>query len=294
MKSYDYTTHLFARDAAAFIGRHRDEPWFVYLPFNAVHGPMDSTPELMKRFEHLSGKRRVFAGMLTAMDEGIGTVMAKLRECGLEENTLIFFLSDNGGPTADNTSRNDPLGGFKGQLREGGIREPFLIQWKGRLPAGKVYGHPVSSLDIQPTALAAIGAPADPSLEGVNLLPYLTGEKGGPPHEMLGWRFGEQRAVRQGDWKILDMGDGFKLFNLASDIGEKHDLAQEEPAKFKELQAVYEQWNAGNVPPKWLMHGVLTKYGKRGLSKGQAVDNEINDETTPEDTPAVPSTKERP
>ncbi len=270
---YDYTTYLFARDAAAFIGRHRDEPWFVYLPFNAVHGPMGAPEALMQRFPELSGKRRIFAGMLTAMDEGVGTVMAKLRECGLEEKTLIFFTSDNGGPTSDNTSRNDPLSGFKGQLLEGGIREPFIVQWKGHLPSGLVYDQPVSTLDIQPTALAAIGAPGDAKLEGVSLLPYLTGEKTGAPHALLGWRFGAQRAVRQGDWKIVDMGGGFKLFNLAQDIGEKNDLSSREPDRFKALQAAYAEWNSRNVPAKWLMHGVLTKYGKNERTRGPAPDS---------------------
>lgn len=262
VRSYDYTTYLFARDAVAFIEKNRDRPWYVYLPFNAVHGPLQSPEELQKRFPALTGKRRIFAGMLTAMDEGVGTVLAKLRELKIEENTLIFFASDNGGPTSDNTSRNDPLSGFKGQLLEGGIREPFCVQWKGRLPAGRIYDHPVSTLDLLPTALAAAGLEPDPKLEGVNLLPYLSGQKEGPPHALLGWRFGRQRAIRTGDWKLLDMGKGWKLFNLARDIAEKNDLSAAEPAKRKELEESYARWNAANVPAKWLMHGVPTKAGR--------------------------------
>jgi len=274
VKSYDYMTTLFARDAATFIEQHRDKPWFVYLPFPAVHSPLDAPQALEKRFSNLTGKRRAFAGMLTAMDDGIGTVMAKLRELGLEENTLVFFVSDNGGPTSDNTSRNEPLSGFKGQLLEGGIREPFVIQWKGRVPAGKVYDQPVSTLDILPTALAAAGASADAKLEGVDLLPFLTGRKSGAPHEVLGWRFGEQRAVRKGDWKLLDMGQGWKLYNLAKDVAEQHELSQQEPDKVKELEAAYQEWNANNVPPRWRMHGVLTNYGKKMLGNDHPTDTE--------------------
>jgi arylsulfatase A-like enzyme len=263
VKSYDYTTFLFARDAAAFIEKHRDQPWFVYLPFNAVHGPLQSPEELQKRFPGLTGKRRIFAGMLTAMDEGVGTVLRKLRELRLEENTLVFFTSDNGGPTSDNTSRNDPLSGFKGQLLEGGIREPFCIQWKGRLPAGKGFDQPVTTTDILTTALAAAGLPADAKLEGANLLPYLIDGKSGAPHEILGWRFGSQRAIRSGDWKLLDMGKGWRLFNLAKDIAERNDLSAAEPDKRKELEDAYAKWNAANIPAKWRMHGVPTKAGRQ-------------------------------
>ncbi len=279
--TYEYTTDLFAHDAAAFIANHRHDPWFVYLPFNAVHGPMDAPEDLMKRFPNLTGKRRTFAGMLTAMDQGVGTVLEMLRNLKLEEDTLIFFLSDNGGPTWDNTSRNDPLSGVKGQLLEGGIREPFIVRWKSHLPAGKVDDRPVISLDIQPTALAAVGAPIDPKLEGVNLLPYLRGEKTEPPHASLCWRFGEQHAARAGDWKLLDMGKGYKLYNLAQDIGEKNDLAAQQPEKFKEMQAIYTAWNAKNEPARWLNHGVPTKNGK-ALSKGEAIDNEADNELPPD------------
>lgn len=275
VKDYDYTTSLFARDAAAFIERHRDGPWFLYLPFNAVHGPLEAPAQLKQRFPTLDGKRRTFAAMLTAMDEGVGTVMAKLRELKLEERTLVFFTSDNGGPTSANTSRNDPLSGFKGQLLEGGIREPFIVQWKGRLPAGRVYDAPVSSLDIQATALAAAGLPADAALEGVDLLPHLTGGKAGAPHAQLAWRFGKQRAIRMGDWKLLDLGQGWRLFNLAADIAERDDLAARQPEKLRELAAAYEQWNAANVPAKWLMHGVPTKAGK---GKGAAAPDPAADD----------------
>jgi arylsulfatase A-like enzyme len=257
-----YTTDAFAAEASAFIEKHRAEPWFVYLPFNAVHASPASNRGLVPqdagkyraRFPQIAdGKRRTYAGMESAMDDAVGVVLAKLRALKLEENTLIFFLSDNGGPTWQTTSRNDPLRGCKGDVLEGGVREPFLIQWKGHLPAGKTDGRPIIQLDILPTALAAAGAPVsgEAQLDGLNLMPYLTGEKPAPPHKSLCWRYGKKHAIRMGDWKLTDEGDGAKLYDLAHDIGEKTDLAAKEPAKLKELEAAYDRWNAGNVSPRW-------------------------------------------
>src|SRR5262249_4118242 len=145
------------------------------------------------------------AGMQSAMDDAVGNVLAKVRELGQEENTLIFFFSDNGGPTRATTSNNGPLRGFKAQTWEGGIRVPFMVQWKGHVPAGKTDDRPVIQLDIHPTALAAAGVAIKPEwkLEGVNLLPYVTGEQSGAPHEALYWRFGPQVAIRKGDWKLV-------------------------------------------------------------------------------------------
>jgi arylsulfatase A-like enzyme len=191
--------------------------------------------------------------MQAALDDAIGSVLSKLRERKLEENTLIFFFSDNGGPTAVNTSSNSPLSGFKAQVMEGGVRVPFIIQWKGHLPSGKVDDRPIIQLDIHPTALAAAGVTVKPDakLDGVNLLPYLTGNQPDQPHAALFWRFGQQRAVRQGDWKLNDMGDGSRLYNLARDIGEQTDLAAKEPGRLRELETAYAAWNKDNVEPTW-------------------------------------------
>jgi arylsulfatase A-like enzyme len=252
--SIDYTTDAFGREAVAFIEKHKDEPWFVYLPFNAVHAPLQALDKYKARFASIRDKRRrTFAGMLSAMDDAVGAVLAKLREHNLEENTLIFFISDNGGPTATTTCRNDPLRGFKMQVWEGGIRVPWIAQWKGHIPAGKVDDRPVIQLDILPTALAAVGAPvsAGANLDGVNLLPYLAEGNSEPPHQGLFWRFGKQRAVRMGDWKLTDMGQGAKLFNVTKDIGEKNDLSARAPAKLKELEAAYNEWNKDNVEARW-------------------------------------------
>ena len=254
VETMEFTTLDFGREAAKFIDKHHEKPWFVYLPFNAVHTPMEAPQKYIDRFEKIADKkRRTFAAMLSAMDDAIGEVLGKLREHKLEENTLIVYFADNGGPTGANTSTNGPLNGFKATVWEGGVRVPFLMQWKGKLPAGKVDDRPVIQLDVQPTVLAAAGVAIKPEwkFDGVNLLPYLTGEKKDSPHDALFWRFGRQRAVRQGDWKLTDTGSGPMLFNLSKDIGEKTDLASQEADKLKQLEAIYAEWNKANISPAW-------------------------------------------
>ena len=247
----------------------------LYLAFNAVHTPMHATDSRLKRFASISDHRRkTYAAMLAAMDEAVGKVLETLRSAHLEENTLIFFLSDNGGPTMRGTtingSRNDPLRGSKRTTLEGGIHVPFVVQWKGKLPAGSVYDKPVIQLDILPTALAAAGVAASPEwkLDGVDLLPWLRGESSAPPHEALFWRLGEQRAIRQGDWKLVrydqtadSTGKGSgpidarvsneRLYNLAQDLGERHDLAGENAQKVQELRAAWQAWDKELVRPLW-------------------------------------------
>lgn len=249
-----YTTDAFAREATAFIDRHAKDPWFLYLPFNAVHTPMHATETYLSRFKEVKDeRRRTYCGMMSAMDDAIGAVLKKLDENRLTENTLIFFISDNGGPPG-NGSNNGPLRGHKSETWEGGIRVPYLVQWKGTLRAGKVYDQPVIQLDIPPTVLAAANvAAADASFDGVNLLPFLQNKVTTPPHETLFWRFGEQSAVRHGNYKLVKAvgNNQLELYDLAADIGEQKDLAQEKPAVFTDIKSRYDQWNKTLVEPRW-------------------------------------------
>jgi arylsulfatase A-like enzyme len=181
-----------------------------------------------------------------------------LRAAGLEENTLITFCSDNGGPTMQgttiNSSCNDPLRGSKRQTLEGGIRVPFLVQWKGHLPAGKLYHQPVIQLDFIPTALTACGVEVKPEwkLDGVNILPHLAGQNDQPPHDALYWRLGRQMAIRQGDWKLVKYdAKPPQLYNLTEDIGESKDLAKDQPEKYKQLDAAWQKWSAEMAAPRW-------------------------------------------
>jgi arylsulfatase A-like enzyme len=249
----EYLTDAFSREAVAFLQHHHDKPFFLYLAYNAVHTPMQAPKRYESSFTHISNpKRRTYAGMLTAMDEGIGKLLRKLRELGIEQDTLLFFVNDNGGPTA-NASNNSPLRATKGTMYEGGIRVPFMIQWPRRFKGGQVYDDPVIALDISPTAAAAAGArtPNDRQIDGVNLLPYLTGKKKTPPHEQLFWRSGQNHAARKGNFKLVQMGTETGLFDLASDIGESRDLKEERPDVLEDLQKVWEKWNSQMVEPVW-------------------------------------------
>ena len=278
-----YTTDTFAREATAFIDRHVKDEWFLYLPFNAVHTPMHATEKYLERFKDVEPpNRRIYCAMMSAMDDAIGAVLAKLEENKLTENTLVFFVSDNGGPPV-NSSSNGQLRGFKAQTWEGGIRVPYLVQWKGRLPAGKQYDQPVIQLDFAPTALAAAGVePQDAKFDGVNLLPHLEGKVTAPPHETLYWRFGDQMAIRHGNLKLVQGrgAEGRMLFDLAADIGEQKDLAAERPEVVKDLTARYDAWNATLAEPAWgqpnralgTFKNKAKKAGKNKKKKAKATD----------------------
>ncbi len=250
--SEGYLTRLFAREAVGFIGRHQAEPFFLYLPFNAVHVPLEAPKEYLDEYEGTEEtKRKTMLAMLSALDEAVGQILAEVRAHGLEDDTLIFFISDNGG-YAPNSSRNDPFRGFKTDLLEGGIREPFFVQWKNHIPPGQVVDSPVIQLDIFATAVAAAHAPApaDRVMDGVNLLPFLTGAQKGAVHEYLFWRFGAQKAVRHDNYKLsLTPKHGTLLIDLATDIQELQDLSKSRPEIFAELKSALDNWEKQLVPP---------------------------------------------
>ncbi len=270
VKELDYTTDAFAREATAFIDQKSSQPWFLYLAFNAVHTPMDATEERLAKFSSIQDQqRRKYNAMMLAMDEAIGQVMQKLEATGQKNDTLVFFISDNGGPTMKgvtvNGSVNQPLRGSKRTTLEGGIRVPFVLSWPGKV-APAVKDAPVIQLDLHATALAAAEVPhkSEWKLDGVDLLPYVMGTKADAPHSALFWRFGQQMAVRAGDWKLVrydgnaDTQTGkaqpvtsAKLYNLAKDIHEDSDLSAAMPEKVAELQKLWDAWNQDNVDPLW-------------------------------------------
>jgi arylsulfatase A-like enzyme len=278
-----YLTDVLTNRAVDFIKREKSGPFFLYLAYNAVHTPMEAADKYLARFKDIAdARRRTYAAMLSAMDEGIGRTLDALRSENLEENTLVFFFSDNGGPTmlgtTINGSSNAPLRGSKRQTWEGGIRVPFIIRWKGHLPEGKVDSRAIIQLDVLPTALAAAGinVPPEWKLDGVNLLPYLTGKMQGPPHETLYWRFMGHMAIRKGSWKLVKTMEGplvlvdpatqadlssAQLFNLADDPAEKDNLATSRPEKVKELAEDWQRWNKELAKPLW---GPASEGGRRG------------------------------
>jgi arylsulfatase A-like enzyme len=264
-----YTTDAYAERSVDWIGKNKDKPWFLYLPFNAQHAPLQAPKKYLERFPKITDeKRQLFAAMMAGMDDAIGRVMGKIRELGLEENTLVFFIADNGGPTASTTSKNGPLRGFKMTTFEGGPRVPYIAQWKGKIPAGKTYDLPVMNLDVLPTAIAAAGGKPEASwqLDGVDLMPYLTGTNTARPHQTLYWRFGPQWAIRDGDMKLVVSKGGSgrpELYDLATDIGESKDLAAGQPEKVKELQAMWDKWSAEQAPPSAPDSGPAKGGGKK-------------------------------
>jgi arylsulfatase A-like enzyme len=270
VKEPEYLTDAFTREAVSFIDRHKDKPFFLQLTYNAVHTPMHAKPEHKTKFASIADEtRRNYAGMLFSMDEGIGKVVEALQKAGVRENTLIAFISDNGGPPV-NGSSNGALRGQKATTWEGGIRVPFILNWPGQLKASE-YHQPVIQLDLLPTILAAIGSPATPEekLDGVNLLPYVKGEVETAPHESLYWRFGQQTAIRHGDWKLVKANgiDKPALFNLKDDIGEQNDKSFSEPELVVKLQKIWDEWNSTLVEPAW--KPAAQQKGGQGKGKGK-------------------------
>jgi arylsulfatase A-like enzyme len=253
-----YFTDALSKEAVSFIERHRREPFFLYLSYTAVHVPLEATSKYLDRFPDLQPEsRRTYAAMTSALDDGVGSVLAALRDHGLEEDTLVFFLSDNGALTlvrGPQYARNTPLRGGKLTPYEGGVRIPFLAMWPGRIPAGLVSRQPIVSFDIPLTMLAAAGVapPADRPLDGVDLMPNLEGRGAGVPHQAICWRYGPNRAVRVGDWKLVQFGGNpVELYDLEHDVGETRNLAGERPETVARLERAYASWEAQMVPPAW-------------------------------------------
>jgi arylsulfatase A-like enzyme len=243
-----YLTDALSREAVRYVEQYHDQPFFLYLAYNAPHTPLQATEKYLSRFDTIADpKRRTYAAMVSAVDDGVGLLLAKLAELGIEEQTMIFFLSDNGGPESHNASDNGILRGGKGDLLEGGIRVPFALRWPGRVPAGIVYEQPVISLDIFATAVARVAPPlelAQPP-DGVDLLPYVRGERDGSPHAWLYWRKFDQaqHAVRNaaGD-KLLARNDRERLFNLQENISEEPALIREDSLARRALEQAYADW----------------------------------------------------
>lgn len=245
-------TDAFTREANDFITRHRTQPFFLYLAYNAVHSPMQAADAYLAKFAHIPDvHRRIFAAMLAHLDDSVGRVLDHLRSTGLAENTLVVFFSDNGGPTKELTSRNTPLRGGKGELWEGGIRVPFIVSLPGRL-APRTLGTPVISLDATATALALAGISTTPTpLDGANLWPLLSGHTPTAPHPTLYWRVGERHAVRHGDWNSLRQRGAWQLYHLAQDIGEQTDRATANRPARKNSPRSGKRGNAAQIAPRW-------------------------------------------
>jgi uncharacterized sulfatase len=249
--------------AAALIERYKDTPFFLYIAYRAPHVPLDAPKKYLDRFPgKMPERRRQALAMLSAVDDGVGLLTTTLKKHGLTEKTLLFLIGDNGAPLkitkADEPgggagwdgSLNNPLNGEKGMLAEGGMHTPFVITWPGTIPAGQTYVHPISALDVAATAAALASLPTQPGdLDGVNLLPYLKGDIRTPPHGALYWRWAAQSAIRDGNWKLLRGGNREYLYDLGTDLEEKHNLAAKHPDIASRLRAKLTAWSAELNPP---------------------------------------------
>jgi arylsulfatase A-like enzyme len=254
----EYLTDALSREAVSFIDKNAQKPFFIYLAYNAPHTPLQATSKYLDRFSHIQNpKRKTYAAMVSAMDDGVGAVLKQLKDKGLEKNTIVVFLSDNGGPENDNASDNGPLRGQKSNFWDGGIKVPFAIQWPGKIKAGSVYEKPVISLDILATVAAAASAKINPEkpLDGVNLLPYLNGGNRKAPHEYLFWRNYDQNiiVVRTEKHKIVvTKAFNEELFNSLEDIAEKTNLIQDDKQTFDKLMQQWKVWNGQLKEPLFL------------------------------------------
>ena len=244
--------------ALSFLDRRAakpDQPWFLYLAWYAPHVPLESPePWFSRTSEHLPLKRRQALAMIAAMDDGLGQIRARLREMGQEQNTLIFFIGDNGAPLGQawDGSQNTPLVGQKGMLSEGGIRVPFVAAWPAHWPAGMACDHPVINLDVAATAVAVAGLPHDPELDGVNLAPFVTGEKQSAPHDALYWRWGSQAAILEMPYKLIALGDRERLlFDITNPDGENmaRNLIRQHPEIAARLETKLKTWATELQPP---------------------------------------------
>jgi arylsulfatase A-like enzyme len=258
IREEEYLTFAFRDETLKYIEEHKDEPFFIYNAFSAPHVPFQAPVEYYCKYPEVEDEnKRVYYSMISALDDAIGAIHQKIKDLGLEDDTLIFFLSDNGGASYTHATDNGPLKGGKLTQFEGGIRVPFMMKWKGKIPAGTRYEYPVSSTDIFATSVSAAGAvlPNDREYDGVDLVPYVTGKNKDRPHQALFWRADHIWAIRDGDYKlILSTRDGWaELYNLATDISEKINLKTQMPDLYEKLKEEHEQWQNDKlkVKPMW-------------------------------------------
>ncbi|UMB52601.1 sulfatase-like hydrolase/transferase [Lutibacter sp. A64] len=247
-----YMTDVLGDQSVKYIEENKDQPFFMYLAYNAVHTPMEAKEEHLEKYKNHS--RQKLAAMTWSLDENIGKLQQKLKDLNLEENTLVYFLSDNGG-AANNTSSGGVLKGWKGNKFEGGHRVPFIVSWPKVIKGGQKFNGLSSSLDIFTTSLAAanIKKEDDLVLDGVNLLPYLQGEQKGNPHSKLFWRKLEEAGARVGDYKMVRLQNyGATLYNLKDDIGETTNLEISHPKELELLQNELINWESKMMNPLWV------------------------------------------
>jgi arylsulfatase A-like enzyme len=248
IKETGHATDLFRREALRFVSENRSRPFFLYLPFNAPHGASTfdrEAPQVPEKYVRMYGatpkdRKAQYLGLITQLDDAVGAVVGEIRQHGLDDNTLVIFTSDNGGA---GSGTNGPLRGAKAQMFEGGIRVPMIARWPGRIPQGKVSGEFLCTAEFFPTFLAAAGVqpPQGVVLDGFDMLPVLEGRERSRRWEFF-WQRQKDKAARVNNWKWVEAQRGGGLFDLAADIGEKHDLSAERPDILREVKGRWSAW----------------------------------------------------
>ncbi|MCG9972550.1 sulfatase-like hydrolase/transferase [Christiangramia crocea] len=275
----EYLTDALSRETVSFIDRNADRPFFIYLAYNAPHLPLQATEKYLKRYAHIKNrKRRIYAAMISAVDDGIGLVLNKLEEKGISENTIVIFMSDNGGPEHKNASENDPLKGGKGSLNEGGVRVPFAMQWPAKIKKGMVYTKPIISLDIFGSIVGNISPEISTQnpIDGVDLIPFLTGKKAGKPHAKLYWRkyIQEGKGMRSDNHKLVIKGSQNALYDLENDINETHNIKNKNPEKYNEMLTEWSKWQSQLKEPAFLGLMEKERYNKKHPDRFESDESE--------------------
>ena len=260
-----YYTDVLADETIDFIERSakKNVPFFTFVSFNAPHTPMEATEEDLAKFPNLTGNRKILAAMMLSLDRASGRILDTLKRLNIDDNTLVIFTNDNGGPTDKNASSNLPLSGTKSNHLEGGVRVPFLMKWPGKVKANTTYDYPVSTLDLLPTFFAAAGGDTKTikKTDGVDLLPYISGDDKGRPHEVLYWKKDVRATIRVGDWKMMRFPDRpAELYYLPHDLQEDNNLAAANPEMMKDMFKMMFDWESSLERPRWLLKRKFENY----------------------------------
>jgi arylsulfatase A-like enzyme len=270
VESKEYLTDELSNEAVAFIERNKQQPFFLYLAYNAPHTPLQASEKYLSRFEDIKDpKRKTYAAMVSAVDDGVGAVLNKLKELNIDENTIVIFLSDNGGPEKDNSSNNGVLRGAKGSLFEGGIRVPFAMQWPKKIKANSIFNDPIISLDIFATVAANISGGLKPKspLDGVNLIPHIQGTKKDAPHEYLFWRQFDPKNYAvlhsSGLKQVILRDTSMSVYDLKSDIGEETNVVEQHKKTIEQFEQQRKKWESFTIPPAFLGLSQEEQYNKQ-------------------------------
>ena len=262
-----YLTEELSDNAVKFIEDNSDNPFFLYLSYNAPHTPLQATTKDLERNKHIDiEKRQTYAAMVSSMDDGIGLILDKLEQKNIFENTIVFFFSDNGGVEWYNFSDNGPLRGIKGDFFEGGIRVPFAMQWPNKIKPGTIYDKPIIALDIFATVASAAKAEKyiKNEIDGVNLIPYLSGNKSGSPHEYLYWKNPDKDidVIRDDRYKYLRIKNDEYIFDLKNDISEESNIIDLSKPIYDRLKSQFKLWEKDMIDPVFMDLGMGKEYNK--------------------------------